>query len=157
MRDPISSRQVAEDCRRAGRLWVAVVVATTLVAAGCGDEGLVDPMMPGGIRPELDSIQNEVFTPRCALPGCHDSASAGAQFGLDLTDGRSFGSLVGVPSGEDSTFLRVEPGNPADSWLMMKLTGDPRIIGDPMPRKRAPLSPVELAAIAQWIEDGAAP
>ncbi len=42
----------------------------------------------------LSSIQENIFTPPCALSGCHSSTSAQAD--LSLADGESFENLVGV-------------------------------------------------------------
>lgn len=133
---------------------IAPVAAWLVLAlAGCGDEGLLDPTQ-GGIEPRLDSIQSEVFTPICAVDGCH--AASGPTLGLDLSPGASYDSLVGVPSVEVPVFLRVEPGRSDRSYLVLKLLGDPRIVEARMPLDQAPLAPEAIAAIRAWIDDGAA-
>ena len=134
----------------------AVFLGSLLFAAtGCGGDGVLEPPGPPAPAqpPTLTEIQTAIFTPRCAIPGCH--ASPGAQFDLVLTEGASHASLVGVPSGERQQFLRVEPGNADDSYLYMKLLGDPRTIGDRMPLLGAPLNAGDLDRIRRWIEAGA--
>lgn len=101
----------------------------------------------------FSSIQNDIFTPTCAVSGCHSSGSASG--GLVLASGQSYGNLVNVPSAGVPSFDRVEPGNPNSSYLIKKLRGDGDISGDRMPRGGPPLSNSQLNQIIQWIEDGA--
>jgi len=62
---------------------------------------------------------------------------------------------VGVQSVQDPNFDRVTPGNPDDSYLIMKLEGDPRITLDQMPKNGPPLSQAEIDVIREWIQRGA--
>jgi hypothetical protein len=127
-----------------------VFLALIPVLLSCGGDGVVEPAPAGAT---LSSIQSAIFTPRCALPGCHGGAPV-AQ-GLSLEEGLAYSNLVGVPSTELPAFLRVDPGDAADSYLFMKLAGDRRIAGDPMPLVGDPLGLAELDSIRQWIESGA--
>ena len=113
-----------------------------------------DPLDTGGIQPTLESIQAEIFNRSCALSGCHVGDSA--PFGLDLSEGNSRNNLVGVPSVWNSSLDRVEPGNPDDSFLIIKLEGDdPRMQGQRMPQGRPPLSSEEIGVVRDWIAGGA--
>ena len=51
--------------------------------------------------------------------------------------------------------MRVKPGDAANSYLYMKITGDARIIGAQMPLTGGALSAAEIAAIRDWINGGA--
>lgn len=133
----------------APRLRASLVGLATL-AASCAGDGVVEPAPPGVT---LSSLQSGIFTPRCALPGCHGGTPV-AQ-GLSLEDGLAYSNLVGIPSTELPSFLRVEPGDPFDSYLFMKLSGDSRIAGDRMPLIGSPLGIAELDDLRQWIEAGA--
>ena len=62
--------------------------------------------------------------------------------------------LVNVPSTEVPSILRVEPGNPDDSYLVQKIEGT-AAVGARMPLGGPNLSADEIAAIRQWITDGA--
>src|SRR5690606_28126186 len=71
-----------------------------------------------------------IFNARCAVAGCHDDGAAEA--GLVLMPGRSRAQLLA-----DSTQIpgtpRVEAGNPTNSYLINKLTGNGKLLGRTMP------------------------
>ena len=86
---------------------------------------------------------------------CHLEGNSGAT--LELVDGYRF--LVGVPSTQAPTMMRVQPGEAASSYLWMKLTDAHTSVGgsgDPMPPSGARLADEELNKIRAWIEEGAA-
>ena len=80
---------------------------------------------------EMFQLQGSIFTPSCALSGCHSGAAPTAN--MLLTTGNTYGNTVGVDSNEVPSFKRVAPGNAADSYLMMKIIGDGRITDERMP------------------------
>jgi hypothetical protein len=137
--------------RTRGRL--AVLTGLALAAARCGGGGSDGGTIPttGAVR--LLDVQAQVFTPRCALSGCHVGGTA--PFGLELGAGQAAGKIIGVASGQMPSMLRVAPGSAADSYLYWKVSGDPRILGDPMPLSGGPLSAADLALIEDWIDQGA--
>jgi hypothetical protein len=103
--------------------WGCLLVAgLAVLTAGCSS-GSGDGVVSDQNSVTLLEVQAQVFSPRCALSGCH--VGAGAPLGLDLSSGASAGNLVGVPSAEIPGLLRVESGNAADSYLYMKLVDDP--------------------------------
>ena len=137
-----------------GRAAAAVLASVLAVSCGGGGySGGVMPPPPPPLEPTLASIQANIFTPSCALAGCH--AGPSPQQGQNLSAGVAFSNIVNVASTEQPAFLRVEPGDPDNSYLYMKITGDPRISGDRMPRNAAPLSTAKIAAIHDWIANGA--
>ena len=135
---------------------------TSLLLAACGGGGgdgggggggpppPPPPPPPPSIEPTLASIQDNVFSPICTT--CH--AGAAAPNGLRLEEGMSHAMLVNVPSLEVPALLRVEPGNPDDSYLVQKIEGT-AAVGGRMPLGGQPLSQETIAAIRQWITDGA--
>ena len=100
----------------------------------------------------LASIQANVFDPNCIV--CH--AGAAAPQGLRLDVANSFASLVGVPSREVGSLLRVAPGNPEQSYLVQKLEGNAQE-GEQMPFGGPPLPQATIDFVRQWITDGALP
>jgi methionine-rich copper-binding protein CopC len=73
---------------------------------------------------------------------------------LRLDAGNSYALLVGVPSAESPGTLRVKPGDPDNSYLVMKIEGR-AAVGGRMPLGGPPLSSSAIAEIRQWITDGA--
>jgi hypothetical protein len=137
------------------RAWLCS--ACVLLGACAGDgSGLDENGRPIGeeaqaLQPTLASIQSNVFTPICSP--CH--AGASAPVGLRLEEGVSYAMLVNAPSVEAPTLLRAAPGDPDASYLVQKIEGA-AAVGGRMPLNGPPLSTEAVAAIRQWITDGAA-
>jgi hypothetical protein len=115
----------------------------------CADQIVSECDNQDGLRATLSSIQQSVFTPACALSGCHGGSSP--QENLDLSAGNSRNGLVNITSTEDGVMKRVEPGNSEQSWLMKKLNGD----GTSVMPTTGKLSQATIDTIAAWINAGA--
>ncbi len=143
---------------RSCRLLAAQIVCVSIAACGGSGEGLDvggRPISEGGdlpLEPTLASIQANVFNPFCIT--CHSGAAAPQ--GLRLDSGVSFANLVGVPSVEASSFLRVAPGMPDQSYLIHKLEGTAQV-GEQMPLGGPPIPQATIDFVRQWIIDGAMP
>ena len=142
------------------KAWAALLIASC--AAGCAGNGQGldqngQPISAGGgssggpITADLQSIQDNVFTPICSK--CH--IGAGAPEGLQLDAAHSYNLLVGVPSAEQPALLRVKPGDPDDSYMVHKIEGLSGITGGQMPLGETPLPQATIDAIRQWITNGA--
>jgi hypothetical protein len=131
----------------------AAPLLLALAACGAGNGGEAPPATDG-LQPTLASIQANIFTPTCAVSGCHTGATPVQ--GLRLDDGFSYASLVGVTSPYGSTIIRVIPGDPDNSFLIQKLEGK-TMLGGRMPLDRCCLQQVTVDVIRQWIQDGAKP
>jgi hypothetical protein len=123
--------------------------------AGLNSDG--QPLADGGsglvpLSADFDALQADVFTPICSV--CH--SGAGAPQGLMLDAAHSYDLLVDIPSTEVPGILRVDPGNPADSYIIQKLEGH-AAVGAQMPLGEGPLPASTIAFIVQWITDGAQP
>jgi mono/diheme cytochrome c family protein len=138
-----------------------VSLSSALAACGSGGGGGAAPPAPGGgggggggggspLLPTFASIQAQVFTPICTA--CHIGATA--PLGLRLDAANSYALLVGVTSVQEPGFLRVEAGDPNDSYLIRKLEGT-QTVGGRMPLGGTPLTAANIAVIRQWILDGA--
>lgn len=101
-------------------------------------------------------VQGFVFA-SCAIPTCHDSASAAGN--LVLSAGQAHGELVGVPpdvaTARDAGLLRVVPGDADMSFLYRKLVGPRPEWGSRMPLDAACLLPEQIDQVRRWIEAGA--
>ena len=137
-----------------------VLLVTSFVAAcsaGSGEGLSVSgrPLDEGGDIPlaaTLESIQVNVFDASCTV--CHSGAAA--PLGLRLDAGNSFTNLVGVPSAQVGSLLRVDPGDPDNSYLVRKLEGTASE-GQLMPLGGPPIPQATIDFVRQWISDGAPP
>ena len=133
------------------RLLVLVIIVTA-----CGK--LKEPTAPGGPGDPIDPTatftraQNEVFTPSCATLACHDPL--GQQQQLVLSTGRAYGNLVGKASTELPALMKVQAGDPDNSYLYRKITGT-GITGDRMPQGQPALGATQIKLIRDWIRRGA--
>ena len=148
--------------------FCAVLLAVAAALAGCAGngEGLNSQGLPigsssgsgsgsgggtGTVTADFQSIQDNVFTPICSP--CH--SGAGAPHGLMLDAAHSYNDIVGVPSVEQPSLDRVNPGNPDISYLVLKIEGASGISGGQMPLNETPLPQSTIDAIRQWISAGA--
>lgn len=137
----------------AGNLYFNVHTATNTAGEIRGQIGVQQELFAGSPT-TLAAIQNSVFTPTCAISGCHSGPSARA--GLRLDAGFSSSNLVNVQSSQNRDFVRVIPGNPNDSLLIQKLEGT-QTVGARMPLGGTPLSQATINNIRNWIASGAQP
>lgn len=126
-----------------------IIVAVSMALDGCPQAPVVT----------LTEVQDQIFTPRCAIPLCHDAASANGE--LILAEGFSEAQLVNVvpsvPLAAQAGQLRVDPGRPENSFLLIKLVGPPLGAGSRMPLLGDPLDAGEIQLVADWILQGAQP
>jgi Bacterial Ig-like domain len=142
------------------RSWGAVLLGCA-AAAGCAGNGQGldqngQPISSGGttggpVTADFQSIQANVFTPICSV--CHIGASAPE--GLQLDAAHSYNLLVGVPSNEQPSLLRVKAGDPDNSYMVHKIEGLAGITGGQMPLGETPLPQATIDAIRQWVTNGA--
>lgn len=138
-------------------LVLTTALAVPLLACnGDGGTGLDgdDDQREIEANPSFASDINEIFQRRgCSAGSCH--GAAGGQAGLELTSSASanYDELVDVPATSED-FLRVQPGNAPDSYLVIKLEGR-QAVGGRMPLNAAPLDNIDLTNIRNWIDNGA--
>ena len=133
-----------------------------LVLAGCGEAagGGTDagPMDAG--PPTWDAVQG-IFHRSCVFSSCHGGRSAYPALGPDV----DYDALVTAASREVPALRLVAPGDPAQSWLMIKLDGTmaaraecraaARVCGDSMPQGVPVLGSGERELVREWIRLGA--
>jgi hypothetical protein len=107
----------------------------------------------------FDQIQKTIFTPvSCARSTCHNVVQE--PHNMSLAPGEAYANLVGVPANNfvanQAGKLRVDPGNPANSFILDKLHGTLAIgEGDRMPLQLRPLPSNAIRLIEEWITAGA--
>jgi hypothetical protein len=123
--------------------------------AGCDPRALFDGT--------FDRVQRQIFDQSCALSGCHDSQSVAGE--LLLETGAAHANIVNVTPTNDAAanagLQRVSvptegTGDPANSYLLMKVTGDlPPAYGPRMPFGGKKLDRTLIDVIQLWIAAGA--
>jgi hypothetical protein len=112
------------------------------------DEGPITTSFARDIQPILDA--------NCAIPFCHSGTFPSA--GLSLIAGAAYGQIVNVPSGELRAMDRIEPVNPAKSYLWHKINNTQLSVGGQgfsMPSGRPLLTEDTRKLIQTWILEGA--
>jgi hypothetical protein len=138
-------------------------MAAAVALASCGGEYQLDdepapsgnppPQQPLALEPTIESIQDHVFTPRCAY--CHAGSAPSGNLALSNAQ-TSYSNLVGVRASEFPLAFRVSAGNADASYLVRKLEGTQQV-GDRMPQGGPYLDQATIDVIRQWIDDGAPP
>ncbi len=133
---------------------LSLLLIAALWWGGCGgDDSAVGPDSQGEGSPTEATLAQvrAVFAVSCTFSGCHSGVAPAA--GLSL-EGDFAARIVGVASGQRPGFKLVDPGNPNESYLLIKVRGDDEIVSQQMP-PGAPLSPEQVAIIRAWIASGA--
>lgn len=100
--------------------------------------------------PDWVAVKDEIDRVCSDKDGCHGSAAGG----MGLSPGREFGSMIDVTSTENPPMKRVLPGDPAQSYVYLKLACDGGITGACMPFA-ATHDPALAKLFHDWIEAGA--
>lgn len=127
--------------------WLALGTGLLALAISARAE---EPAVPVSYEKDIVPILEQ----NCAT--CHLTGEEAG--GMSLVGDSAIGFLVGKPSQEAPTILRVEPGAPDKSYLVMKLEGthlDHGGSGARMPFGGFPLDDADMAKIRAWIAQGA--
>jgi|WetSurMetagenome_2_1015567.scaffolds.fasta_scaffold84877_2 hypothetical protein len=109
---------------------------------------LDDPAQPAaGFGKDVQPL----FTKKCANTSCHGADKSG---GMQLTKGMAYANIVNVKSTEEPQFMRVKPGAPDSSYLVLKIEGHQKV-GMRMPLVGGPLSDKQIQIVRSWIQAGA--
>jgi hypothetical protein len=137
----------------------AVVGMLALSLSACSDDGGQEVGAPvtETATPAVSLFRSNIaplLTSRCAT--CHLTGQEAGN--MSLIPDKAIATLVGVKSVEATLLVRVVPGKPDDSYLVMKLEGthiERGGTGAAMPFGTPPLSKEEIAKVRQWISEGA--
>jgi mono/diheme cytochrome c family protein len=150
-----------------GRPWPLGAVTGQPAAITAGPDGGLELLLAGAdgslwhnrfrpTSPDLVSLSSQVqtiFDAHCVQ--CHDSGDPIA--GQNLEPDAAYFSLVHAASTEVPRLRRVDPGNPAGSYLLHKISGTQAQVGgkgDRMPIGGR-LTDAEIQTIRDWIAQGA--
>jgi hypothetical protein len=109
----------------------------------CSDASAIDEApLSVQVKGKIDQI--------CSNEGCHGSGAGG----MGLSPGREWGTMINVESMENPPMLRVLPGDPAQSYVYVKLRCDGGIPQGACMPLGAP-DPALAKLFHDWIEAGA--
>ncbi len=150
---PIPTRtQTATPAQPATPTWTAAATSTLGPPTPTATTSM-------NLDPTLANIQATIFSASCTDLACHSSLVQAGN--LVLEAGKAHDQLVGVsavnPAAQQAGLLRVKPGDPSTSFLVIKLTGPTVVQGSPMPLGKPPLAAAQVQLIRDWITQGAAP
>lgn len=116
-------------------------------AFGLPDEVVAAPTFARDVQPILQK--------RCSIGGCHSLVARRAD--LVLTPDSAYAMIVERAASERPDLKRVRVGLPDSSWLYIRIQPEqaPRGNLPRMPLASHPLTPNQIATIANWIARGA--
>jgi hypothetical protein len=129
---------------------LAFMLAVATLIAACGES---HPTVQTSTVNTFSRIQVEIFTPSCAVSGCHDTSTH--KSGLNLSAGNAYVQIVNIPSTELPTLKRVAPSDLNNSYLFQKINGTANIKGLQMPLGASPLNSDQINLVRDWILSGA--
>ncbi|MBI4518932.1 MAG: hypothetical protein HY699_24335 [Deltaproteobacteria bacterium] len=107
----------------------------------------------------LANLQTRIFTPDCARAFCHTAIDQAGE--LVLEEGHSFEQLVGIGASnfaaKQAGLVRVQPGDPEHSFLLIKVAGPDPSQGSGMPLGGDALAADKIELMHAWIRQGAQP
>lgn len=129
-------------------LLISAALAMT-TALGCTEKIHPPTSPPGPTGPPLtpDSVQ-AIFDAHCI--GCH--SGPGPSGGMDLSADSSYAQIVNVRSTRCDPLDRVEPTDPDNSCIVLRIEGT---VTPQMPFGGPALDPTDIAKIRNWIAQGA--
>lgn len=144
---------------------IILTISGLLIITACSKK-TVDTVEPDNKVSSFSLMQDKIFTPSCAISGCHVSNTDATfrQHGLILEKSVAYENLVGVtPANELSKadgHFRVKAFKSLESLLYHKLNWDVahhggKQYGLPMPLGSTALSVGQIEFVRRWIEAGA--
>jgi hypothetical protein len=107
---------------------------------------------PPPAAPTLTQLKSTAFS---VCGGCHTGGGTSLPASMDLTPGNIYASIVNVASVEQSTLKRVKPGDPGNSYVVLKLEGAAGITGARMPFGGPYLDQATIDQVRAWVTAGA--
>lgn len=130
----------------------AILAGAALLAVACAAQAQAPALDTAAVSYQDDIVP--LLESNCAT--CHLTGEEAG--GMSLVGDSAIAFLVNKPSQEAPALVRVVPGNPDASYIVMKLEGTHITHGGSgaqMPFGAPPLSPGQIAKIRQWIAMGA--
>jgi mono/diheme cytochrome c family protein len=110
----------------------------------------------GGQLLRFQDLEDQIFTQSCATSFCHKPDPPPAA-PMSLEADKAYMQLVNVEAAQRPAFKRVLPGDPANSWLIIKLRAETATGHGTtrMPLNKPQLTDEQIGQIEDWISRGA--
>ena len=137
------------------------ILTPMLIALAACDEKLSTLAGPTpNLEPTFASIQSTIFEApdgagRPACTNCHTSNGRNPAGGLNLNHDVAYDQLVNVPARGKGGAVRVIPGDPDNSYVVLTIEGAAVIAGNRMPTRGPYLTDGQTTIIKRWIAIGA--
>jgi len=99
-----------------------------------------------GLAASLNDVQAEVFTPSCAISGCHDGSWV-----PNLSVG-AYENIVNVNANLAPALFYINPGDPDNSFLIQKIQGSSLGLSMPL---GGTLTASQIQLVSDWVTEGA--
>jgi hypothetical protein len=148
------------------KLSLLGVLGVGMFVASCQKSDDKTDAEPTPVVSTLNQLQRRIFTPTCAVSGCHSSETDGTftQHHLVLAASVAYKNLVGVAPTNSTALanglLRVKPFASLESLLYHKINAaashhSGANYGNPMPLGKELLTVGQIEFVRRWIEAGA--
>ena len=107
---------------------------------------------PPPAAPTLTQLKSSAFT---VCSGCHTGGGTSLPASMDLTPANIYASIVGVTSVQKPALMRIKPGDPDNSYVVLKLEGAAGIFGARMPFGGPYLDQATIDQVRAWVTAGA--
>jgi hypothetical protein len=141
-----------DEIMKSGVMIILIIALGTFCLAHSSvpmSSGSDNELKPNETSMDTNSLRENaasIFRLNCAW--CHGGKKP--KKNMRLEPGVWEKSIINVPSSERESLKIVDPGEPENSYLLMKIRGDRSILGDQMP-PGFPLNNREIQIIRQWI------
>lgn len=95
---------------------------------------------------QLEKVK-DIFKTSCI--SCHGGLHPDQELNLEAEN--MILDTVNVSSMEKTDLKIINTADPSRSYLLMKIKGDPNIVGKRMPKKKKPLGDEAIKTIEEWI------
>jgi hypothetical protein len=126
---------------------------TVYPSPACPEAGANHPRGDGGLSGCAAQVPTSIFGASCEGGVCHNSRAK--EYLLDLQSPGVASRLINVPSLEIPCFKLIDPENPDESYILLKVQPNPPA-GAEMPSGGAMLSSAQIQCLREWVEAEAA-
>jgi hypothetical protein len=127
------------------KIKTSLIIATLAVL---GLYSFVTGSEPADVGDQTPASIKTIIKQNCSVSGCHSGKYPAANLSLEPTGFPA--SVINASSLEVPELKLVDSTSPEKSYLLMKIRGEPGIVGKRMPANRDPLSEDQIRELEEW-------